>query len=65
MQTVIVSPEYKVFIPKVIREKLEIKPGQKIQAILYKNRIEMIPIQPVKKMRGFLKGTDTNIDKID
>ena len=55
MQTVTVSPKYQVVIPKLIREKLEIAPGQKIQAILYNNRIEMIPIQPIKKMRGFFK----------
>ena len=61
MQTVTVSPKYQVVIPKLIRDKLEIAPGQKIQAILYNNRIEMIPIQPIKKMRGFLKGIDTNI----
>jgi len=63
MQTVTVSPKYQVVIPKLIREKLEIAPGQKIQAILYNNRIEMIPIQPIKKMRGFLKGIDTNIER--
>lgn len=63
MQTVTVSPKYQVVIPKLIREKLEITPGQKIQAILYNNRLEMIPIQPIKKMRGFLKGIDTNIER--
>ena len=63
MQTVTVSPKYQVVIPKLIRDKLEIAPGQKIQAILYNNRIEMIPIQPIKKMRGFLKGNDTNIER--
>jgi AbrB family looped-hinge helix DNA binding protein len=63
MQTVTVSPKYQVVIPKLIRDKLEIAPGQKIQAILYNNRIEMIPIQPIKKMRGFLKGIDTNIER--
>jgi AbrB family looped-hinge helix DNA binding protein len=63
MHTVTVSPKYQVVIPKPIREKLEITPGQKIQAILFNNRIEMIPIQPIKKMRGFLKGIDTNIER--
>lgn len=64
-QTVTVSPKYQVVIPRLIREKLGITPGQKIQAILYNNRIEMIPFQPVKKKRGYLKGIDTNIDRID
>ena len=67
MQTVTVSLKYQVVIPKSIREKLEITPGQKIQAILFNDRIEMIPIQlqPIKKMRGYLKGIDTNIERED
>ncbi|MBL4824777.1 MAG: AbrB/MazE/SpoVT family DNA-binding domain-containing protein [SAR324 cluster bacterium] len=65
MQTVTVSPKFQVVIPKLIREKLELAPGQKMQTILYNNRIEMIPIQPIKKMRGFLKGIDTNIERED
>ena len=65
MQTVTVSPKYQVVIPKSIREKLEITPGQKIQAILFNDRIEMITIQPIKKMRGYLKGIDTNIERED
>jgi AbrB family looped-hinge helix DNA binding protein len=63
METVTVSPKFQVVIPRIIREKLEIRPGQKIQAILYNNRIEMIPMQPIKKMRGFLRGIDTNIER--
>jgi len=63
METVTVSPKFQVVIPKSIREKLEIYPGQKIQAILYNNRIEMIPIQSIKKMRGFLKGINTEIER--
>ena len=65
MQTVTVSLKYQVVIPKSIREKLEITPGQKIQAILFNDRIEIIPIQPIKKMRGYLKGIDTNIERED
>ena len=63
METVTVSPKFQVVIPRIIREKLEIRPGQKIQAILYNNRIEMIPMRPIKKMRGFLRGIDTNIER--
>lgn len=63
MQTVTVSPKFQVVIPKEIRESLKLAPGQKIQALLYENRIELIPVRPVKKMRGFLKGIDTTIDR--
>ena len=63
METVTVSPKFQVVIPKQIRESLKLAPGQKVQALLYENRIELIPVRPVKKMRGFLKGIDTTIDR--
>jgi AbrB family looped-hinge helix DNA binding protein len=63
METVTVSPKFQVVIPKEMRESLKLTPGQKIQALLYENRIELIPVQPIKKMRGFLKGIDTSIDR--
>ena len=61
MTTVTVSPKYQVVIPKDIRESLGIFSGQKIQVLTYRNRIELIPIKPMKKMRGFLKGIDTSV----
>ncbi|MGE0822962.1 MAG: AbrB/MazE/SpoVT family DNA-binding domain-containing protein [Candidatus Binatia bacterium] len=61
METVTVSPKFQVVIPKEMREALKLTPGQKVQALLYENRIELIPVRPVKQMRGFLKGIDTII----
>ncbi len=63
METVLVSPKFQVVIPRAIRESLKIRPGQKIQVVLYGDRIELIPLKPVKKMRGFLKGIDTSIER--
>jgi AbrB family looped-hinge helix DNA binding protein len=63
MQTVTVSPKFQVVIPKEMRESLKLAPGQKVQALLYENRIELIPVRPIKKMRGFLKGINTTIDR--
>ncbi len=61
MTAVTVSPKYQVVIPKEVRESLGIYSGQKIQVLTYQNRIELIPIKPMKKMRGFLKGINTKI----
>jgi AbrB family looped-hinge helix DNA binding protein len=63
METVSVSPNFQVVIPPIIREALNIQPGQKIQVIQYENRIELIPIKSAKTMRGFLKGIDTTVNR--
>ena len=61
MTSVTVSPKFQVVIPKEVRESMGIFSGQKIQILTYQNRIELIPIQPMKKMRGFLKGINTTV----
>ena len=61
MTAVTVSSKYQVVIPKEVRESLGIYPGQKIQVLTYQNRIELIPIKPMNKMRGFLKGINTKV----
>lgn len=61
MQPVRISPKFQVVILKKIRESLQVTPGQKMQAILFEDRIEPIPIGPVKRVRGFLEGIDTTI----
>ncbi|MFO7981285.1 MAG: AbrB/MazE/SpoVT family DNA-binding domain-containing protein [Candidatus Aminicenantes bacterium] len=63
MVTVTVSSKYQVVIPVAIRDKLNIRVGQKIQLIPYQDRIEFVPIQDIRKMRGFLKGIDTDVPR--
>ncbi len=63
MDTVTLSPKYQVVIPKGIRESLELRPGQKIEAILYDRRIELVPVRPISEMRGFLAGLDSDVPR--
>ncbi len=65
MATVTISPKYQVVIPKDVREKLHLTPGQKVQTIVFQDRIELIPVQPIRKMKGFLKGIDTSVPRDD
>jgi AbrB family looped-hinge helix DNA binding protein len=58
---VTVSPKFQVVIPREIREALRLEPGQQVQVLQYQNRVEFIPVQPIRKMRGVLKGIDTTI----
>ena len=63
MSTVTISPKFQVVIPKEIRKRLGLIPGQKIQTIVFDDRIELIPIKPIKKMKGFLKGIETRVPR--
>ena len=63
MATVTISPKFQVVIPREIREMLGLKAGQKVQTIVFEDRIELIPVKPIKKMRGFLKGIDTRVPR--
>jgi len=63
MPVVTVSPKYQVVIPQRIREALGLKPGQKVEAVQFLDRIEFIPLRPIKAMRGFLKGIDTTVPR--
>ena len=61
MSTVTVSPKFQVVIPKEIRKKLGIKPGQKMQVFQYDNRIEYVLIHNIRDLKGVAKGIDTSV----
>ena len=63
MTAVTVSPKFQVVIPKEIREALGLVSGQKIQMLTYQGRIELIPLKPMREMRGSLKGIDTRVER--
>jgi AbrB family looped-hinge helix DNA binding protein len=54
IQAVTVSPKYQVIIPKIVREALGLRPGQKMQVGEYGGRIELIPERDIRELRGFL-----------
>ena len=60
MDTVTVSSKYQIVIPQDVREKIELKPGQKIVVIEKDGIVHLIPQKPIKEMRGFIKGMDTS-----
>ncbi|ADC72037.1 transcriptional regulator, AbrB family [Thioalkalivibrio sp. K90mix] len=63
MDTLTISPKYQVVIPKVVREALHLRAGQKVQVIAYDGRIELIPERKMQEMRGFLAGIDPSVPR--
>lgn len=54
-----VSRKYQVVIPKDIREKMDVRPGQEYQVITKGGIISFVPDRPIASMRGFAKGIRT------
>jgi len=65
MPTVPLSPKFQIVIPREIRRALSLVPGQRLEARLKGDRIELVPIQPMAAMRGLLPGLDTAVDNDD
>lgn len=65
MDTVILSPEFQVVIPRAIREALRLTAGEKLHVMRNADRVEFTPIRSVRQMRGFLRGMDTAITRED
>jgi AbrB family looped-hinge helix DNA binding protein len=63
VSVVTVSPKFQVVIPQQIREAMGLEPGQKVQALQYLDRIEFIPLKPLKALRGFLRGINTAVPR--
>jgi AbrB family looped-hinge helix DNA binding protein len=63
MDAVKISPKFQVVIPKKLRNALNLSPGQRVQMVIYGDRIEMIPLRKVSEMKGFLKGIDTTVER--
>jgi AbrB family looped-hinge helix DNA binding protein len=63
MEVVTIPPKFQVVIPLSVRHSLGLKPGQKVQVVQYVDRIELIPILPITKARGFLKRIETTLER--
>jgi AbrB family looped-hinge helix DNA binding protein len=51
-----VSSRYQLVIPKEIRDRLDIRPGQEFQVMVKNGLILLVPDKPILAMRGFVRG---------
>ena len=65
MSTVTLSSNFQLDFPQNIGETYGLEAGDTFEFISYNNRIELIPLRPIKKMKGIFQGIDTNIIRED
>lgn len=63
MDIVTISPKFQVVIPKAIRARLKLRAGQKVHAMVFDDRIELVPVRPARELKGFLRGIDTTVPR--
>ena len=63
MSVVTLSSRYQIVIPRDVREQLDLRPGQKVHALAFKGRVELIPLEPIEAARGFVRGIDATVPR--
>ena len=53
--TVTVSPKYQIVIPQDVRERMGIKPGQKVTFVEWMGGFAIVPVMDPASAHGFLK----------
>jgi len=56
LATVTVSPKYQVVIPAEVRERLKLKPGQKVAVVEKDGVVHLIPVRRLKELKGMVAG---------
>jgi AbrB family looped-hinge helix DNA binding protein len=56
MALVVISPKFQIVIPKEIRERMGLQPGQTVSLIDRGETITMVPRRPLSELRGIIRG---------
>jgi AbrB family looped-hinge helix DNA binding protein len=59
MDTSVISSKYQVVIPRKIREKFNIKPGQRVLFIPYQKSLRLVIVPSIDEAYGMLTGMNT------
>ena len=67
MNTVTVSPKYQIVIPKAIRERLGVKPGQRMRAMIWGKTLTFVPQRSLEDVQALFAGLENDFvrDKSD
>ncbi len=63
MAQVTISSKFQVVIPREVRERLKLRPGQKVEAFAVGGRIELVPVRPIGELRGLLRGVEARFER--
>ena len=59
MDTAIVSPKYQIVIPKSVRQRVPIRPGQELGILVKDGVISLVPVPTWEELYGIAEGANT------
>jgi AbrB family looped-hinge helix DNA binding protein len=62
-ESIELSDDYAIVIPPSMRETLGIHPGQKLQLLVYKDQIILMPEVHPRDVRGSMPDLDTTVER--
>ena len=61
MTSVALSPKFQIVIPKDVRKALNLVAGQRMEARVVGDRVELVPELPITAIRGMCRGINTDV----
>jgi AbrB family looped-hinge helix DNA binding protein len=61
MTSVVLSPKFQIVIPKDARKALNLVAGQRMEARVVGDRVELVPELPITSIRGMCRGINTEV----
>ncbi len=62
MNTVTVSPKFQVVIPLAVRERMKLRPGEKLAVVEFNGGLRLLPLRTAAQLRGIARGIHTGVD---
>ena len=63
MEATTISSKFQVVIPRIIRERYNLKPGYKVVFIPFENTLRVVFAPPIEQARGMFPGIDTSVER--
>lgn len=63
MHSVTMGPRNQIVIPDGVCEAMGMRSGQRMRVFALDHSIMLVPIRPMWKLRGFLKGMDVSVPR--
>ena len=61
MTSVALSPKFQIVIPKDVRKALNLVAGQRMEARVVGDHVELVPELPITSIRGMCPGINTDV----